>query len=37
MNNLQLTAVLLCHFILGLHTREKAAMLGVNTIKFFLE
>ena len=37
MNNLQLTAVLLCHFILGLQPREKAAMLGVNTINCFLE
>ena len=37
MNNLQLSVVLLCYFILGLQQRNKAAMLGVNTIKFFLE
>ena len=37
MNNLQLSVVLLCYFILGLQQRNKADMLGVNTIKFFLE
>ena len=37
MNNLQLRVVLLCYFILGLQQSNKAAMLGVKTIKFFLE